>query len=242
MENTYAEIAEQKVGALKTGVPFIYATDRKEVWSVFQQKAKELTAPTYELGSEFWFTEKETTFSVSIGQLYCLEKLSLSMPGYHQKANASLAVMTVMLLQKDFPTCNTQTIRKGLQNGKWIGRTEWIRPRLMIDGAHNQESVSALATILRENYADKKIHILFAAIAGKPVNTMLETLDQFDSLTVTTFSYSNSLKFEAYPCQYARVASWQEWLHQIDNESSDAIWILIGSLYFISEVRQQLLG
>lgn len=239
--HSYAEIAEQKVGALKTSVPFVYATDRKDVRAVFQERAQSLSAPTFELGVDFWYEDADKTFSFHAREHH-LDKLQLSMPGQHQKANASLAIMTALLLKKDYPNVTELSIQLGLEKSKWLGRTEWIAPNVMIDGAHNQESVKALVDVLQQDYEDKTIHILFAAIAGKPMETMLTTLNQFDSLTVTTFSYPSSLSLREYPVAYKKVTSWQEWVKQAETAPSNELFIITGSLYFISEVRQQLLS
>lgn len=238
--NSYAEIAGQKVGALKEGTPFIYATEREDVRKVFQERAFFLSAPTFELGVDFWYEDTGKTFSIFTSD-YQLDKLRLNMPGQHQKANASLAVMTTLLLMKDYPKVTSEAMRSALAASQWLGRTEWIAPNVMIDGAHNQESVTALVEVLQQDYSDKTIHILFGAIAGKPIEKMLEALRQFASLTVTSFSYPSSLAITDYPVGYERVASWQEWLNQVDRASEEEIWIITGSLYFIAEVRQGLL-
>ena len=111
----------------------------------------------------------------------------------------------------------------------------------MIDGAHNNESIQVLVDILQSTYADKEIHILFAAIEGKPVTTMLEMLNQFTSLTVTSFQFPMAIKAEAYPKGYNHLPSWQDWLERVE-EDGDKLYVITGSLYFISEIRQALVG
>ncbi|MGZ7244311.1 bifunctional folylpolyglutamate synthase/dihydrofolate synthase, partial [Streptococcus pyogenes] len=85
-----------------------------------------------------------------------------------------LAIMTSLFLKKDFPNLTDSIILSALSNSRWLGRTEFIRPNLMIDGAHNKESIQVLVDLLKSKYADKKIQILFAAISGKPIDAMLE--------------------------------------------------------------------
>ena len=163
------------------------------------------------------------------------------MPGQHQRANASLALMTMQLLKEQYPALSKEIILSALSRSRWLGRTEFIRPNLMIDGAHNNESVQVLVDVLQSTYADKEIHILFAAIEGKPITTMLEMLNQFTSLTVTSFQFPMAIKAEAYPKGYNHLPSWQDWLERVE-EDGDKLYVITGSLYFISEIRQALLG
>lgn len=111
----------------------------------------------------------------------------------------------------------------------------------MIDGAHNNESVQALVSVMQK-YKDKHLHILFAAIDTKPIDSMLELLSQLADVDVTTFVYHNALPLEKYPSQYYKVANWQDWVKQIDLDSQDDFYLITGSLYFISQVRPVLLS
>ncbi|MGZ7204736.1 bifunctional folylpolyglutamate synthase/dihydrofolate synthase, partial [Streptococcus pyogenes] len=63
----------------------------------------------------------------------------------------------------------------------------------------------------------------------------------FASLTVTTFDYPTALELKDYPSRYNRVNSWQDWLEKRDQDSEN-LYLITGSLYFISDVRQRLLG
>ncbi|MGT2911858.1 bifunctional folylpolyglutamate synthase/dihydrofolate synthase [Streptococcus cameli] len=234
---TYEAIARQKAGVLKNAAPFIYAVEREEVRNVFQETAALYHAPTYELGKDFKYQDKGDSFDFSFGQ----EKrsnLRLTMPGKHQKNNASLALMATELLKKDYPQLSDTAIRQALADSQWVGRTEFLRPNLMIDGAHNQESVQMLVDVLKADYTGKEIHILFAAINTKPVDEMLTLLDEFTSLTVTSFDYPTSLQLEDYPAAYAQITNWQEWIERFATVDDNSLYVVTGSLYFISQVRK----
>ena len=236
---THAAIAQNKAGVLKAGVPLIYATDREDVAEVFEERGQELACPSYRLGRDFGFQDRGVFFDFFY-QDKCIKGIRLEMPGQHQKANASLALMTMQLLKEQYPALTKEIILSALSRSRWLGRTEFIRPNLMIDGAHNNESVQVLVDVLQSSYADKEIHILFAAIEGKPVTTMLEMLAQFASLTVTSFQFPMALKEEAYPSTYPYISSWQDWLEKVEGDG-DKLYVITGSLYFISEIRQALL-
>lgn len=238
--NTHAEIAAEKAGVLKNGAPFIFATERDDVRTVFEKKAHEEGAKTYELGKDF--TAKGTSHSFDFAyEEQKLENISLAMAGQHQVANASLAIMTSLLLQKDYPEVTPDLIKAALAHASWLGRTEFLMPNLMIDGAHNNESVKVLIDLLRLEYADKDIELLFAAIDTKPIDSMLAQLESVGDLTVTSFEYPNSVKLDKYPTAYKQVSDFQTWIEEHVTANKDKLYVITGSLYFISQVRKWLL-
>ncbi|MDG4523828.1 bifunctional folylpolyglutamate synthase/dihydrofolate synthase, partial [Streptococcus suis] len=170
-----------------------------------------------------------------------VEDLRLQMQGRHQEVNAALAVTTAQLIKPHFPTITNETIRQGLSQAIWPGRLELIRPNLMIDGAHNNESIAVLTQLLEEKYADRDIEILFAAINTKPVDQMLSQLSQFGPVSVTTFDDFRAVKLEGYPAGYERVQTYQEWLEQADLDNPQKLYLITGSLYFITHVRKYVL-
>lgn len=238
--NTHAEIAAEKAGVLKNGAPFIFATERDDVRTVFEKKAHEEGAKTYELGKDF--TAKGTSHSFDFAyEEQKLENISLAMAGQHQVANASLAIMASLLLQKDYPKVTLELIKNALAHAHWRGRTEFLRPNLMIDGAHNNESVKVLIDLLQSEYADKDIELLFAAIDTKPIDSMLAQLESVGDLTVTSFDYPNSVKLDKYPEAYKQVPDFKTWIKEHMTTDNKKLYVITGSLYFISQVRKWLL-
>ena len=238
--NTHAEIATEKAGVLKNGASFIYATDRTDVRDVFKQKANEEGSKTYELGKDFTAEGSSHSFDF-IYKEQRLEGIALAMAGQHQVANASLAIMASLLLQKDYPKVTPELIKDALAHASWLGRTEFLMPNLMIDGAHNNESVKVLIDLLRSEYADKDIVLLFAAIDTKPIDSMLAQLESVGDLTVTSFEYPNSVKLDKYPVTYKQVSDFQTWIEEHVTANDDKLYVITGSLYFISQVRKWIL-
>lgn len=237
---TYKEIAAQKVGVLKEGVPFIYASEREDVVEVFEKNAQQNKSQTYRLNKDFHVTLHKGGFDYT-SQTVRMTNVRLSMKGEHQVSNASLVITAALLLSEDYPKVDEKAIRQGLLQTKWAGRTELMAPNVMIDGAHNNESITALVDVLK-SYKDKNIHILLAAINTKPVDSMLSILSQVAPVQVTSFDYPTALNLTDYPKGYHRVEKWQDWLDEIDEQSEKDFYIITGSLYFISQVRQELLS
>ena len=238
--NTHAEIAAEKAGVLKNGAPFIYATDRTDVRDVFEKKAREEGSKTYELGRDFTAEGSSHSFDFTYGEQR-LDDIALAMAGQHQVANASLAIMASLLLQKDYPKVTLELIKDALAHANWRGRTEFLRPNLMIDGAHNNESVKVLIDLLQSEYADKEIELLFAAIDTKPIDEMLAQLKSVGDLTVTSFDYPNSVKLDKYPEAYKQVPDFKTWIKEHVTTDNKKLYVVTGSLYFISQVRKWVL-
>ena len=238
--NTHAEIAAEKVGVLKNGAPFIYATDRTDVRDVFEKKAREEGSKTYELGRDFTAEGSSHSFDFTYGEQK-LGDIVLAMAGQHQVANASLAIMASLLLQKDYSKVTPELIKDALAHANWRGRTEFLRPNLMIDGAHNNESVKVLIDLLQSEYADKEIELLFAAIDTKPIDGMLAQLKSVGDLTVTSFDYPNSVKLDKYPEAYKQVPDFKTWIKEHVTTDNKKLYVITGSLYFISQVRKWVL-
>ncbi|WP_159720485.1 bifunctional folylpolyglutamate synthase/dihydrofolate synthase [Streptococcus halichoeri] len=236
---SYVAIAKQKAGVLKNGEPLILAADRPDVLFAFRASCQASHSPLYLLGSEFTIDLHEQGFDFHYQEV-TLDNLHLAMLGQHQKRNASLAIMTALLLQKDFPQVSLTHIRQGLASSQWVGRTEFMGPNLMLDGAHNMESIAALVALLEQQFAGKKIHMLVAAIKNKPIEPMLTALSHLGQVTVTSFDFPKSLPLSAYPQSYHQVAQFQTWLAEIDPSSEQDFYVITGSLYFISQVRAYL--
>ena len=238
--NTHAEIAAEKAGVLNNEAPFIYATDRTDVRDVFEKKAREEGSKTYELGRDFTAEGSSHSFDFTYGEQR-LDDIVLAMAGQHQVANASLAIMASLLLQKDYPKVTPELIKDALAHANWRGRTEFLRPNLMIDGAHNNESVKVLIDLLQSEYADKEIELLFAAIDTKPIDGMLAQLKSVGDLTVTSFDYPNSVKLDQYPEVYKQVPDFKTWIKEHVTTDNKKLYVITGSLYFISQVRKWVL-
>lgn len=236
--DSYTEIAEQKVGVIKENVPFFYQTNRDDVRQVFKTKGQMTNSELFELGEQVLISQDKTEFSVSFRNV-TISHLKLQLLGFHQKQNAALAIATALYLTERFPNLNLKTIQQGVVATTWAGRTEFLSSNIMIDGAHNNESIDALVAVLK-GFEPKNIKILFAAINTKPVNSMLERLKGAGEVTVTSFDYPSALKLSDYPSQYKQESDWTDWVFKI-RQDKDTLYVITGSLYFISQVRKALL-
>ena len=72
------------------------------------------------------------------------------MVGAHQTFNASLALEALSNLKKHgIIDIEDDAIKEALSKSVWVGRLEWIRDNILLDGAHNNDGIDSLVAIPR---------------------------------------------------------------------------------------------
>ena len=105
----------------------------------------------------------------------------LPMLGGHQIANLALALAGASALAKHglAPAPDADSIRRGIEDVTWPGRLQWCEARgrrLLVDGAHNLEAVTALVAALDAIGLSGHAHLLFSCLDDKPLDAMAALL------------------------------------------------------------------
>lgn len=232
--HTLTEIAQHKIGALKPKVPLVFNSSEPSVKNVFYQEADKLSCPIYHLHHSFNITYHKDSFDLNT-DTYHFKNLKIQMIGNHQMDNAALAIQTALLLKNDYSKLNEISITLGLKKAKLAGRFEYLGDNIILDGAHNIDSILKLKTNIDSRFKDYKVHILFSGLKRKPIEEMLHILKPYD-LAVTTFNFFEAMPLKDYPKNFPKITDWKTWIDAIQN--SDHIYIITGSFYFISQVRE----
>jgi dihydrofolate synthase / folylpolyglutamate synthase len=171
------EIASEKAGILKTGVPLVVSEQRPEARDVILARAKTLGCPVIEPAQVFR-VDQESTQAGSVrarvtetdsGKTF---ELAPSLPGHFQLENALNAVAAAQLLQNRGFQIPDDTITQGIANTVWPGRLEKLQsaPDVYLDGAHNPSAARELAQFLQQNFSSRKIWLIYAALRDKAVD------------------------------------------------------------------------
>ncbi len=151
-------IAHEKAGILKPGVAAVSAPQPDEAREVLEKQALAVGA-TLRFISEPWTASK------------------VSLAGNHQRWNAALAVAA---LQSGGFKIPENAIREGLEGTVWRARFERIKgpgqADIIVDGAHNADSVGALLQTWREMFDNTKPVIICAMAANKDIATIIARL------------------------------------------------------------------
>ena len=239
--NSLLDIANHKAGVMRENTPILLGRVSTEVEHFFNQKSHDLQAPLAIIDREIQLLPKDNrTIQISYDH-WESPNLKLPMLGQHQENNAGLAVTAAHLLAQTFSKITDKSIQEGIEETHWPGRSEWIGNNIYLDGAHNPQGIASLKQVLKDNFANRRVHILFAGLRRKPLADLLEELKDYD-ITVTSFDFFEALPLDDYPKDFKRAADYRDWLAQAESANSDDLFVVTGSLYFISEVRNHLIN
>ena len=239
--NSLLDISNHKAGVMRENTPILLGRVSAEVEHFFNQKSHDLQAPLAIIDREIQLLPKDNrTIQISYDH-WESPNLKLPMLGQHQENNAGLAVTAAHILAQTFSKITDKSIQEGIEETHWPGRSEWIGNNIYLDGAHNPQGIASLKQVLKDNFANRRVHILFAGLRRKPLADLLEELKDYD-ITVTSFDFFEALPLDDYPKDFKRAADYRDWLAQAESANSDDLFVVTGSLYFISEVRNHLIN
>lgn len=158
---TLAAIAREKAGIVRKRVPLVAGVLPDEALRVVREITRQRGAPLLVLDRDFG----------------CPPDLDSPWPGLHQRRNTAVALKVWELACGFDPENAKRIFSEALSTAKWPGRYETIRgrPRVLLDGAHNEEAMRALIAALDER-GDEPETLVFGALRGKPISEMLKLL------------------------------------------------------------------
>lgn len=242
MGETYLDIAREKAGVIKPGIPLVYAIKSKSALNFVRDVVEKQHVKGLELDRDIYIISESDEFTYRYND-YELENIQLKMLGKHQHENAALAITTLIeMFQRGLIQLDFNKMIYAIENTLWYGRIETVQiePTILIDGAHNKESINALVSTLKEHYPQKRIDVLFAAIEGKPIGKMLRSLEDIaDKFFITTFDFPKALPIDAIyeNLEHHHIQKVKDYETFIKNYEGELL-IITGSLYFISDVRK----
>ncbi len=188
--NTLAEVAFEKAGIIKPGVPVVSGVNADESLEVVERTCRERGAPLYLFGRDF---QQDSTSAalwsfVSSAGGRTITGLHSGLAGGYQLVNSAVALAALDLLGgKGFPV-GDDTIRAALPEVRWPGRLEEFclsEPELieidcpgnaddrqnfrhyLLDGAHNPAGVESLIEYLQSRDDFNNLVMVWASMADK---------------------------------------------------------------------------
>lgn len=216
--NTFKDIAYEKSGIIKNGVPTVVAPNQEkealqEILRVAKEKQSEVTITTVD------------------------KEFELSLCGGYQQENATTAYNTLKLLGVE-----EKTILQGLKNAFIPARMEQIANGVYIDGAHNPDGAVALSKQINKNSV-----LIMGMMADKDTDFVIKILTK-NAKMVITVTVSNQLRTEKADVlaqkasKYTKAVSAKNYtqalnLAKANSNGSDIV--ICGSLYLASEIREK---
>lgn len=247
---TLPEIATEKAGILREGVPVVYPDRQEQVSEVIEACARKIGAKTFPLKKtaikEIKIKNKTIDFSLHL-HYYDYIGFTVSTSALYQVENASLAASALALLQEERITL--PILQDGIRETFWEGRMEEIRPSVYVDGAHNVDGIRAfLETVEHRSCAGRRM-LLYSTVRDKQYQeaaALLAGTALFDKIVLTalqgeralplgqltdTFGQYTGIPINAYDTLEAALRTL---LGQ--KEDRDEVYI-VGSLYLVGEVK-----
>ena len=172
---TIGEIALEKAGIMKRGVPVAFGPQRREALTVLTAAAKGLDIPVIDPDAENVVeTSRDVTFDVRMSG-ETIKGLTVSLRGRHQSENACAALGALAILKKKGYRIPLDVVRRGMAQVRWPGRLEYFG-HVILDGAHNDPGVRALCSYCDAWLPKEKTVLLTGMMADKEVDKMTQRL------------------------------------------------------------------
>jgi dihydrofolate synthase/folylpolyglutamate synthase len=194
--DTLGEIAREKGGIIKTGIPTVSAPQRAEAIQTLEAISRSRDARLveiyrdwdYEIGPADRQGQSFKVWRVTDGGSPLDGEYWIPLLGRHQLENAAAAIATLDLLCRQGLDIPVQAIHRGLRQVWWPGRMEILSqdPLVVVDCAHNPYSARALRDALEEWFPDQSWVMIFGASADKDIPGMLEALVPISDYTIVT--------------------------------------------------------
>lgn len=204
--DTLAEIAGEKAGIIKPGVPVVSGVNASEPREVIVAVSHQNGCRLMAVGEQFHFRDAAANhwalpldrrpagntldfFGTIAGERRELSSVQLGLVGHHQAANAAVAIATLFELQHQGWNISEYAIRTGLANVRMPARVEVFpgKPTVIVDTAHNEASAQALVETI-EQHVPRPRWLVLSISRDKEVRAIVRTLaPHFDRFVATQY-------------------------------------------------------
>ncbi len=255
--NTLAEIAAEKAGIIKLGVPVVTQSREAEVREVILDAANRAGSRIIDISQSSY--EIKQAICERNGRLVCVfdacidgrmyRDIEISMLGEHQVKNAITAAEAV----RAAVDVSEMALREGFLNGINPGRFEFLRcerPYLIIDGAHNSNGIAAAIEAYRATLGkivpENKLLVSFGCLKDKDCDIMVTMIaDAFGGADFLALEPDSERAvpceelmalFESHGCSCTASRTTESLLDPELIDCYDAI-LALGSIYLIGEIK-----
>ena len=255
--DTLAEIAGEKAGIIKHGVPVIVAPQESEALARLQEIAVDRASPMEIVGQDWRYVgvNRQLTVTRSPHESYVPAgtTFDIALSGMFQLENAMLAIAALRPFYERYPQVTLLSISQGLEVVQWDGRLQMVLnepglPRLLVDSAHNPHSASKLAEALKNDYEYENLRLIYGAPMDKAIPQIMTVLFPLaQQIIVSAADHPRA----ASPESLAGMAAAQGFSVQTTNTPGDALELAFemagerdlicatGSIIFIGDLLKE---
>jgi len=255
--NTLAEIAGEKAGIIKPGVPVIVAPQEEEARQAIARIAVERPAPLLQVGRDIGYQALEHDLDGQRLRVWAGQPpdaagaldLHIRLLGSHQVENAAVAYAALHTAAGRGLSVGAAAIRQGFAAAVWPGRFEVLRrdPAVVVDSAHNRDSARKLRQTLVEYFPGKRVILIFGASEDKDISGMFaELLPGVSRLILTRSFHPRAADMEVLLQEAGRylsdaivVAAVEDALAEaLRRQTPDDLVLAAGSIFIAAGVRE----
>ncbi len=256
--DTIGEIAADKAGIIKPGVPVVVAPQFPDAMAAIETAATAQSAPLVPVaeaascrvgsvsadGQDITIRSDRDTYHVLLPLL-----------GDFQGSNAAVAITAVETLIDAGYDIRHDAICDGLSTVQWPARLEVLRrdPIVVADGAHNDHSVGTVLATLKDSVPHERLTVVAGFSRDKRVSAMVELLAQrADRVIATRSRHPRSMRpaeivdeFCGQGCNAVGIAAYDTVSDAVNAACADAepgeLVLITGSLFVAAEAREAIL-
>ncbi|MBI3800429.1 MAG: bifunctional folylpolyglutamate synthase/dihydrofolate synthase [Deltaproteobacteria bacterium] len=243
--STLADIAWEKGGIIKPGVPVVIGQVDGESRQVLCGLARRVGSAAYLFGQDFTISEEANGTATYQGSVWRLANLRLGLRGNFQRRNAAVALAALELLCPSFSVSEAD-LHQGLRTVTWPGRLDVVseHPLVILDGAHNPQAIETLTAELPGMLQGRRMKLLFSVMRDKDWRTMVPKLAQLaDEVVVTRVQQARAedpamLQTAFAPfCPVSVIPDAREACRRLVTEAGPNDGVVVsGSLFLVGEV------
>ncbi|MGD2163258.1 MAG: folylpolyglutamate synthase/dihydrofolate synthase family protein [Anaerolineales bacterium] len=196
--DSLSDIAREKAGIIKEGVPVVMAPQQYEAERVIERIAEERSAPLVQVGKDWlfsqgshslegqtlyiWSSDEQSLMDTFVesagGEEWAPPRYEIPLLGYHQVINTAVAYAALQSGRSNGIPLTEVQIKEGFRNVDWPGRFQILSrtPLLVVDSAHNRDSALKLRLALEDYFPGHPVTMIFGASADKDIAGMLAEL------------------------------------------------------------------
>ena len=248
--DTREQIAAEKAGIIKTGVPLVYVERGKSVSDVLSQTAERC-------GSRVFTVDKTRISNVNINhktidfsyksKYYNNVSCTLSTRALYQTENAATALTAFEVLFSE-DLIDVHKVQAALKKAGWAGRMEEVADDVYVDGAHNEDGIDAFLASVKASPDPRRRILLFSVVSDKEYENMIHRVEMsglFETYIIAGITderglsgeqikscFKNSRAEDIYLCE-----SVQKAYDTAMTLKGDGVLYVAGSLYLAGEIK-----
>src|SRR5260370_2363331 len=238
---------------LKRGVPVVLAEQRPEVRELILARAESFGCPVVQPAQAFRLDQESIqdgsvrarVIEVASGKIF---KMAPTLPDRFHLQNALTALAAARQLQNRGSRIPDGAITRGIADTVWPGRLEKLQsgPDVYLDGAHNPSAARELAHFLGQNFQDRKVWLLYAALRDKAVDEVAGLLFPHAAEVILTAPRTSravsATQLAAIASHHARhfsvISDAERALeHALTQPAPEDALFITGSLYLVGQLR-----